>query len=354
MSVRIAYPIRAMVAIVLALTAFECRVRAEPPLAEAKVHALIIVDSLDRAIGKSVALDGEMVKDALTAGFKGHEDRLALTLLQGADATPAKLAAYYRDLKVGPTDTVLFYFSGHGATHSRRGHVIALGDKAVVRADLLEVIARKKPRLTVCLTDCCAVTLGGKPEVSRNVSFSWATIQSLLFRPSGLVDINACSIGECSYCDAKGSVFTRCLVAGLTKAPHELGGESTEYVHWDDFFRYVRKRTEDDFAVLKAADTDIERDAKQVPQAFLLPPHRLGVVGKGGADGLAVTRVYRGSPAEGAGFRPGDSILKVGDVDIRSSEDLERALEKAGGSAAVVVRPKGKTEPTTRTVRLGE
>jgi hypothetical protein len=354
MSVRLASPVLATAALVLALSAFQDRVRAAPPPADAKVHALVVVDSLDPTIGKSVALDGDMVKDALTAGFKGHEDRLALTLLQGADATPAKVTAYYRDLKVGPTDTVLFYFSGHGATHSRRGHIMALGDKAVFRADLLEVIARKKPRLTVCLTDCCAVLFGGKPEVSRDLSFSWPTVQSLFLRHSGVVDINACSIGECAYCDAKGSVFTRGLIAGLAKAPHELGGESTDYVHWDDFFRYVRKRTEDDFAVMKAADRDIERDAKQVPQAFLLPTHRLGVVGKDGTDGLLVTRVYRGSPAEGAGFRAGDTILKVGNAAIRSGEDLEQALEKVGGSAAVVVRAKGATEPTTRTVRLSE
>ena len=51
----------------------------------------------------------------------------------------------------------------------------------------------------------------------------------------------------------------------LAKPPYELGGELIEFVHSDDFFRYVRKRTEGDFAQMKAAGPDIERDMKQVP-----------------------------------------------------------------------------------------
>ena len=64
--------------------------------------------------------------------------------------------------------------------------------------------------------------------------------------------------------------------------------------------------------------------------------------------------MYTGSPAEVARVRPGDVILKVGGVAVRTPEELEQALAKAGQTAAVEVRPKGQSAPKTYTVALNE
>ena len=157
---------------------------------------MILVDSLDEKIRESLARDAILVKEALESGFEGREKRLSLTVLEGKDATPEAVLKYYSGLKVGPSDTVLFYFSGHGAVDRARGHVLVLGEKLLWRSDVQDAIKGTKPRLAICLTDCCAGYGDELPEVPREVKVSWATVESLLFRHQGVVDINACSIGE--------------------------------------------------------------------------------------------------------------------------------------------------------------
>jgi len=327
---------------------------ADPVPPGARVHALILVDSHDPNIGKAVAVDGRDVRNALKDGFKGREKLLSLTVLDGDGATPDAVTRYYRDLKVGPDDTILFYYSGHGGTDRLKGHFLWTQRRSIVRSDLLGEIRAKKARLTVFMTDCCANFCEIPQERPRAVGIEWDTLKSLLLRHRGIVDVNASSIGEVAWCDREGSLFTRAVLVGLGKTPADLGGESGGFVHWEDFFRYTRVETVRYFDAMKASDRTIPRDTTQVPQAFLLPPHRFGAVGTAGTDGLRVDRVYTGSPAEVARVRPGDVILKVGGVAVRTPEELEQALAKAGQTAAVEVRPKGQSAPKTYTVALNE
>ena len=79
---------RSAVALGFILTGGSGLAAAEPAPADAKVHAMILVDSLDEKIGESVARDAILVKEALESGFEGREKRLSLTVLEGKDATP--------------------------------------------------------------------------------------------------------------------------------------------------------------------------------------------------------------------------------------------------------------------------
>jgi len=275
--------------------------------------------------------------------------------LNGKDATPEAIRKYFDSLEMQPDDSLLFYFSGHGAAHRTKGHFIALGRKAILRSDLLEGMKGKKPRLAICLTDCCAGYLPNKPEVPRAVTFDWATLNSLFFRHRGVVDVNACTVGELAWCDDKGSLFTRALIALLRKSPIDLGGESKEFVHWQDFVAHLTKQTQENFRKLKSdMPREFDENANQTPQAFLLPPHRFGVVGRAGDKGLVVERVYRGSPAESAGFKEGDVIVKVGEKEVRTSEQLREIIDKSGESVDMLVQTKSKGKTVPRKVWLAE
>lgn len=342
---------------VLAFTARPPAAPAEQPDSGGRVHALIVVDSLDEDIGKSVALDRDDVRDSLVAGFQGRERRLALKVLDGANATPGAVAQYFRDLTIDPADTVLFYFSGHGATHPDRGHVLALGRRPVLRADVLAALKGKKPRLAVCLTDCCAPVLKFKPEVRRAFNnVDRHTLDSLVFRHRGVVDINACSIGELAYCDEQGSLFTRAFTALLQLKPGDLDAESADFVHWQDVFSKARRLTQDNLAELKKVRPPVvDEDAIQTPQAFALPPHRFGAVtGKAADGGVVLARVYRGSPAHGFGLRAGDVVLAVNGRPVRSAKDLDAAVDASRDVAAVQVRKAGAKDATTVSVRLAD
>jgi serine protease Do len=71
----------------------------------------------------------------------------------------------------------------------------------------------------------------------------------------------------------------------------------------------------------------------------------------GAADGVLVTSVSSGTPAEAAGLKAGDVITKVGDATVGSVGDLRRRLGEASGEVAVtIVRER---QEQTVTVPLG-
>src|SRR5262249_51469202 len=47
---------------------------------------------------------------------------------------------------------------------------------------------------------------------------------------------------------------------------------------------------------------------------------------RGSKRGVVVTEVQSGSPAEAAGFRPGDELIRVGELAVTSALDLERGM----------------------------
>jgi serine protease Do len=71
----------------------------------------------------------------------------------------------------------------------------------------------------------------------------------------------------------------------------------------------------------------------------------------GAADGVLVTSVASGSPAEAAGLKAGDVITKVGDVMVGSAGDLRRRLSEASGDVTVTIVRDRKEQ--TLSVQLG-
>jgi S1-C subfamily serine protease len=71
-------------------------------------------------------------------------------------------------------------------------------------------------------------------------------------------------------------------------------------------------------------------------------------------DGVGVLSVVADGPAAQAGLREGDVVVKVGDRNIRSLEDLNQALQqyKPGDSVAIGIR-RG-SEQLSLTAVLGE
>jgi S1-C subfamily serine protease len=57
----------------------------------------------------------------------------------------------------------------------------------------------------------------------------------------------------------------------------------------------------------------------------------------GEGTGLMITRVYKATAAEKAGFRPADIIVKVGNQLIKSNSDLRKILDELEDNEAVVV-----------------
>ncbi|MBI3538736.1 MAG: PDZ domain-containing protein [Candidatus Eisenbacteria bacterium] len=61
-------------------------------------------------------------------------------------------------------------------------------------------------------------------------------------------------------------------------------------------------------------------------------------LGVTGGRGVLVTDVVKDTPAERAGMRAGDVIVRVGDRSVESVEELQRALDREGRVSVVVAR----------------
>jgi S1-C subfamily serine protease len=67
-----------------------------------------------------------------------------------------------------------------------------------------------------------------------------------------------------------------------------------------------------------------------------------------------IAKVEKGTPADKAGLKPGDLIVKVGDTMVRSARDVRDAVSKskAGDKIKITVRRRGGGEKTVE-VTLG-
>lgn len=70
-------------------------------------------------------------------------------------------------------------------------------------------------------------------------------------------------------------------------------------------------------------------------------------------DGVVVTRVLAGSPAEKAGIRVGDKIEQIRNTEIETARSLNRALAKAGVGSRLRVTVKRGGEEKEMTLELG-
>ena len=123
----------------------------------AKVRVLLALDTDDNQ-GQCWGLDGENMKALIEHMVKkqGLEGRVVIDHFTGAKVTPRYILDFYNKLDATGDDAVMFYFSGHGGYDKKKGHFMAFRRGALYRNDLLAAMDRRKPRLRVVLTDCCA------------------------------------------------------------------------------------------------------------------------------------------------------------------------------------------------------
>jgi hypothetical protein len=363
---------------------------ADPPDDEAtRVRALLVCDTADAQIGDSVRADLDTMSSLLKDAFAEHKDRLELTTLTGKDVTRDAVLNYYRDLKPDPSETLLFYFSGHGATERQHGHYFQVYPSAqedqtkpvLLRDEVRVAMQAKGPRLIVLLSDACSTLTDFSPE-ERPVTFSpqWETVRSLLLRPRGVVDINSVSEGEVAVGLGQGGFFTRSLADLLRKPFTELDANKDGFLHWQELLPPLQESAQAKFGDyraewrkqvderLKKAVTVNEKLAaeqekklidgqeSQTVRVYSLPPlARFGVsVLDAGGKGVKVVLVHDYTPAALAGFKPGDVILKIGDRPVNSPDDFAAAVGRSKGTVKVEFRrlKRGDRSPSAVDVRL--
>jgi hypothetical protein len=361
----------------------------QPADEASRVRALIVCDTTDPQIGDSVRADLATMTALLNDAFADHKDRLVLTTLSGKDVTREAVLNYYRDLKPDPSETLLFYFSGHGGTERQRGHYLNVypasqseqTEPVLLRDEVRVAMQAKSPRLIVLLTDACGSWSDFKPE-ERPAAFrpQWETIQALLLRPRGVVDINSASEGEFAIGLEQGGFFTMTLASLLRTPFKELDANKDGFLQWQELLPALQEGTQQKFGDyraiwknqvedrIKKAVTVNEKSAAeqekklidgqelQTVRVFSLPPlARFGAtVLDTGGKGARVAQVQDYTPAARAGFKAGDVILKIGDRAITGPDDFYDAVAKSRGTVKVEYRrlKRGDRSPSTVDVPL--
>ena len=227
-----------------------------------RLVAVIVVDSLDKSIGKAVAKDGERVRQSLADGFAKDKNRLVLAPpVDGAKVTPDDVLKFIDKLEVNKDDTLLFFYSGHGASNKEKGQYFQMysgpenkkGD--LLRKTLENRLKAKNARLTVLLTNICNVDCPFLAPLTRDLSKppNYQVMRSLFLLPKGMVNITSSKEGEFSWNLTGGGdiggLFTFPLVNLLRYDRLKPG----QVLTWDVAFDALREATQKDYTEFREA-----------------------------------------------------------------------------------------------------
>jgi len=167
-------------------------------------------------------------------------------------------------------DTIFIYYCDHGATDMAAdpnpgqrtlGHYLALTNgRPLFRSTLRRGLARRRPRLTILITECCSNVVplapaAGPPALEPGLA------RSLFLRTRGIVDFTAATFDpqngteESAWTHSIGGIFTFSL--GSTLIGAGLADLDTSprdgLVTWTEVFPRVRQATSEAFQELRRA-----------------------------------------------------------------------------------------------------
>ncbi len=195
------------------------------PVSAQKMFVLIAGDTQDPVIGANDEMDLNRIRMAFGAHVPDSQLVFYSSFADGSawsgpavDRAPNVGGAILEAIARCPArrdDTIVFYWSGHGAYDSG-GHYLVMPDRTpLYRKDVLAAIDRKSPRLAVLISDACNTHLDSRrlalpmaPALAPPPQIS-PLFDELFMKHRGVVDMNASSEEEVAIAlDECGGLFT--------------------------------------------------------------------------------------------------------------------------------------------------
>jgi hypothetical protein len=301
----------------------------------ANLHLIIAADTSQEAgLGGDVLADKNSVKQLFQQQVPAN--RLDVHVLDRSQMSPTGILQAVQNLKVAPReDSVVFYYTGHGAFDKSKGHFFSLPNRQqLLRSQLRDALIKQEPKTAVMITDCCAAgarfrgtpkaltAKAGPPVISPLLKY-------LLFEQSGYISITSSKPGEVSLTrgDGKGSVFTYPFVK-------YLDANRDNVLSWDKIIDDVKVTVQNDFdRVTKRKGVDSNGDNRpdqwtQTVHPFVLTP-RLGMRVQEQNGNLVITEVVPLSPAFHAGLEVGDHLLAINEQPLRTEREYDAAVDNS-------------------------
>ena len=220
------------------------------PVVAQTLHLVIVAD-VNSNLRSSVTADRENIAQLFSDNIPQHQ--LKIITFEPRELTSARIKQKIAGLNVGTSDTVVFYYSGHGAYDSR-GHYFAIQDPLrpyiseanrgiwypLYFSEIQEAVKRHQPRLAVFIRDCCFVNMESGQDASTAAARSVGRVPTtvtplfdhLFFRQDGVVDMMAAEKSYPSWGFSHGGIFTLAFVTNLY-----IARDTQE--SWDDIFTKV-------------------------------------------------------------------------------------------------------------------
>jgi hypothetical protein len=272
---------RSGLSLLVALAAAVPAVRAaDGSPAELKTLRVLLVLDTSSNLAQSIKHDSENMRIVLEEHIP--EGRRKIDVIDGKRVTRENILRYYRDLKTGPDEVLLFFYSGHGRIDPKLGQCLEpqMGKTPLVpRGDVRKAMEGKGAGLVILLTDCCSTRIAAKPGVATRQTITdvklHPVLRSLFFLHRGTVDVTAAEDGTGSWGDDEhGGVFTCALVSLLEGDLKKLNKEQGGVLSWKEFFPQLSRETEKQFrdlATRARANRETVDQKTQRPRSFALP-----------------------------------------------------------------------------------
>jgi len=318
------------------------------------IHVIIAADGADEKIGNAVQTD----LDNMTNLFRANVPpaNLNLVALDAQTISPNGMLQAVDQLPVAPNDTIVFFYSGHGSFDASTGRqYLEQATGKLYRDELLARIERRKPRLSVLLTDCCnnivndvpgSRKAGAAPYVQVPNSFS-PLFENLFVDCTGTADLTSSQPGELSFVInvEDGSIFTQAFVDVVRQ--NRTNGD----MYWRSFTDGLSRESGKIFQArfpggAKIPDTlkalvrglpDVQ--TAQTVHKYKLPNEdegtspvvqegpRLGLRAANHAEGVQITAIHPDSPASQTDIATGEIITAINGTTIKNEDEYSNAVD---------------------------
>ena len=364
------------------------------------IHVIIAANTDAERAGTLVAQATQQDKDGFERIFRENvpESQLAIHSIPIEKVWSADILQIVDELVITPgEDTVVFFYSGHGAydsTKKQQFFQLAADPPTPERSDLyrndvLDRIIAKNPRLVVMLSDCCNVVYSPKIAPSarsakwmppaRSPSSISPLFDTLFIKVKGVVDVTSSQLGETSGINAQkgGSCFAIPMIDLLNS------NKDSYDLDWKTFVDELTPKVQEAFTtaypngaksseegprqykqtvfVYRLPGMSATRDYGEDVSSMPLPPHpvprqgpRLGVRAVAEKDGgLRVTELISESPGEKAGFEVGDVILEINGKPINTEQEYSDAVDESPKQMQLKLKNSRDGRVITPTIELG-
>jgi len=187
-------------------------------LSASTLRVLLVGDTNDRSIGKSVVTDLVNFEKFVRDAAQKSGMTLDLKILKGAEIKSKIITNAVNQVKADPDDAVIFYYSGHGfrtkqvTTKWPLLYIPDAGTKGVDFQWVVNTLDAKKPRFILAITDSCNSFID-TPARSVNTRAMQqdqdAAWKKLFAEFSGRIYASGSIVGQYSFGqDATGGAFT--------------------------------------------------------------------------------------------------------------------------------------------------